>query len=97
MKAVKINPNKVFKMYSDPGHGWLAVPVAYLIDAGVVLCSISTYSYARGKTIYLEEDCDAGKFISAWRAKYGSFFYENKFTDNRSPIRSYESFCAYKP
>jgi hypothetical protein len=85
---------KVFKMYNDPGHGWLAVKVIDLHDAGLIHL-ISRYSYIRGNTVYLEEDCDAPKFIENWKMKHGDFHYEFKHTDKHSPIRSYESFTAF--
>lgn len=53
---------------NDPGHGWLAVPVSELVELKLV-DSISRYSYLKGTIAYLEEDCDAMKFIHArWPA-----------------------------
>ena len=69
---MKINTNRTFKFYSDPSHGWLAVPIDYLLDVDINAEQISMYSYIKGKTVYLEEDCDAGKFIAAWEATYGN-------------------------
>ncbi len=52
--------------YTDPGHGWLRVPMQTVIDIGVAE-RISTCSYMSvGKrTAYLEEDCDAPTFLAA--------------------------------
>jgi hypothetical protein len=56
---------KSFKFYEDPGHGWLAVKRKLLSQLGV-LPHISSCSYEKGQTIYLEEDRDAGLFIQAF-------------------------------
>ena len=61
---------KSFKFYSDSGHAWLAVKRKLLIELGIVN-SFSIYSYENGRMVYLEEDCDAPKFINAYKAKYG--------------------------
>jgi hypothetical protein len=47
---------------SDPGHGWLVVPIADVKASGAV---ISPYSYVRGELAYLEEDLDAGSYLRA--------------------------------
>ena len=49
---------------SDPGHGWLSVKQADLLELGIV-DKISRYSYLDGSRAYLEEDCDAGLYIDA--------------------------------
>jgi hypothetical protein len=40
--------------HTDAGHGWLEVPA----DSCAGL-DISLYSYTDGRSVYLEEDCDA--------------------------------------
>jgi hypothetical protein len=82
--------NTSFKVYSDPGHGWIAVKLKVLSELGLSHSDFTCYSYRKGKTIYLEEDCDASKFISTWVKKFGvkPNFIE-KYTNKRSPIRSY--------
>ena len=50
--------------YSDPGHGWLAVPLE-LLDRLQLLDRVSHYSYLRGRLAHLEEDCDASLFLAA--------------------------------
>ncbi len=87
---------KVYKFYADPGHEWLAVKVKELHELNI-LFKISNYSYVRGKTAYLEGDCDAAEFFKAYREKHGvdpKYVYNH--TDNRSPIRSYDSVTANK-
>jgi hypothetical protein len=81
--------NKVFKFYADPGHAWLAVKIKDLMAIRMSPNDFSPYSYIRGGTVYLEEDCDASLFAENWKAKFGSFNYESKHTDKTHPIRSY--------
>ena len=81
-----------FKFYSDPGHGWMAVKRKMLDELGLKF-TITRYSYQKGQTVYLEEDCDAGNFMKALREQRGlEIKIVEKSTDNRSPIRSYESY-----
>ena len=56
-----------FLFISDPGHGWLKVSVLSLAPLGLSLGSFSPFSYRSGYVAYLEEDCDAGVFIDAWK------------------------------
>lgn len=83
---------KAFKFYSDPAHGWLAVSMKEAAAVGLTATSFSSYSYQRGNTFYLEEDCDASVFIDAYVAKHGQkpAFIE-QHTDKSHPIRSYET------
>lgn len=87
---------KTFKFYSDPGHGWLAVKIADVIAIGMSVKDFSPYSYIRGKTLYLEEDCDATMFVAQYRLKNDGQRpnYIEKHTDNRHPIRSYDRLSA---
>ena len=85
---------KSLRFYSDPGHGWLAVKFALLVDLGLVF-KISAYSYHKGNTVYLEEDSDCSIFIEAYIGKYGSKPTIKEASTNRtSRIRSY---AAYNP
>jgi hypothetical protein len=68
---------KTFTLYSDPAHGWLCVTLADVLDVGLFIDSFSRYSYrdpvGMGSIdckLYLEEDCDAAKFIAAFVAKH---------------------------
>lgn len=83
---------KPIVFYSDPGHGWFAVKRAELTRLGI-LAQISPWSYQRGHTVYLEEDCDASVYFAAYRAAHGTQpAYIEKNTNKHSPIRSYNSF-----
>lgn len=59
---------RTYTFYSDPGHGWLAVPISDLKEFGVEK-QITQFSYRSGNTAYLEEDVDAGRFIDALTEK----------------------------
>jgi len=86
----------MFKAYSDPGHGWVAVKVKVLQELGIA-DKITHFSYLKGKTAYLEEDCDLSTFVAAYTEKYGQKpAFNEKFTNNRSPIRSYASYHVEK-
>ncbi len=87
--------NKVFKSYSDPGHGWLAVKRSDLHALGIA-DKITRCSYQRGQTVYLEEDQDVMTFVVAFQNKFGvkPNMKEQSYTNSSSPIRSYEPYKA---
>jgi len=85
---------KTFDYIQDPGHGWIKVPVALLLELSIA-GDISSFSYYRDGFAYLEEDCDAARFMNA----YARFGQDPKLRDRvarakSSKIRSY--FC-YTP
>ena len=81
----------VIKVYSDPGHGWGAVKRSVLFELGV-LNRISSYSYQRGKTVYLEEDCDLELVVQKLIKLNIYFRFIENYTDKPSPIRYYDHF-----
>lgn len=83
----------VFKYYTDPGHGWFAVKRDFLAKY-VDLGKVSIYSYQRGRTVYLEEDCDCSLLFKALDTLGIEWGYDTKHTDKTHPIRSYERFMA---
>jgi len=58
----------MFTFYTDPGHGWLCVTLQDLANVGLNPWDFTKYSYRSrdGKLFYLEEDCDASKFVDAY-------------------------------
>ena len=48
----------------DPGHGWIAADRQMLAFLGL-LEATSTYSYQDQDLVWLEEDCDGPRFLSA--------------------------------
>jgi CTP:phosphocholine cytidylyltransferase-like protein len=81
---------KKFDYIQDPAHGWIKVSIKQLRILGIV-DAISCYSYYRDGFAYLEEDCDASTFFSAYRAKYNSepLLRDCVARERRSKIRSY--------
>jgi hypothetical protein len=78
-------------VYNDPGHGWVAIKRDVLIKLGIEH-KVSYYSYQRGQTVYLEEDCDASLLIGAARDAGTTLEFNEKYCDRHSPIRSYAQF-----
>ena len=84
--------NTKFRFISDPGHGWIEVPWITLKHLGLNPTDFSRYSYRKGNVFYLEEDCDASKFVAAFKAKAGhapelqDIYQENTFIRNLPPI-----------
>jgi hypothetical protein len=78
--------------YTDPGHGWLAVKAKELVELGIAN-NISSYSYINGKTVYLEEDSDAPRYLDACRAKNIEITIVRKHHE-RTPIRYYKSYTS---
>lgn len=85
-----------YTYFTDPGHGWLKVPLEELKALGIA-DKISSFSYTNGVYAYLEEDCDMPIFLAA---KFGKEFVYDDYkdqlttshTDKTSRIRSYESY-----
>ena len=78
--------------YSDPGHGWLAVPLE-LLDRLQLLDRVSHYSYLRGRLAHLEEDCDASLFLATARdAGIAVTFRDITCRDKHSRIRNYDPY-----
>ena len=83
-----------YKFISDPGHGWLRVPLLEIIKLGIA-DKISTCSYIdwAAKFAYLEEDCDMWTFTHAkkWDHKNLSFYLSEEHQEN-CPIRNMQPF-----
>jgi len=83
---------KTFPHIQDAGHGWARVPKAEIVKAGVA-DQISSFSFQKGKNVYLEQDADIAVFVAA-RTKQG---LETKFSDyvnqsRPSRIRKYDTY-----
>ena len=53
---------------SDPGHGWLRVPLADI--AGLrIEGEITAYSFIEGRYAYLEEDVDCPRYLETLTAQ----------------------------
>lgn len=65
--------NATFTKHEDPGHGWLEVDERELIEVGATAADFSGYSYRKGHRLFLEEDCDASKFFTFYKNKFGAY------------------------
>ena len=80
-----------FQFHCDPGHAWLEVSIAQLCMVGLERRDFSTCSYVgHDGSMFLEEDCDAGKFINAYADKYGrdELHFKEVMHKNNAPCRS---------
>lgn len=77
------------QFYTDPGHGWLAVKMDEIAQLGIA-DKITGYSYWKGATVYLEEDCDLSTYMDACRAVGYAPKFVVKHTDASHPIRNYK-------
>lgn len=75
-------------VYADPGHAWCKVSRKLLVDLGIS-DKITTYSYQRKDSVYLEEDCDLGTLIGALKSKGVEIKFKEFHTNKQSKIRSY--------
>jgi hypothetical protein len=97
MSTILVNVPKGTKgalcCHSDSGHGWLAVKRKELARLGI-LNKVTSYSYQRGATVYLEEDCDLALYVNTKLAKDGDkpVLYYSAYHDGRSQIRGYQRF-----
>jgi len=93
--VIKMLRAKGFIFHTDGGHGWLEV-YKHEIKMLKISKEITGYSYMDGNKVYLEEDLDAGTFITAWEKFTGRQFEEGRvFTEiyrENTPIRSYKSY-----
>jgi len=87
--------DKTYIFHTDPGHGWVAVPFKDIVELGIQN-DISGYSYVKGKTAYLEEDCDAAVFIKAYKAKFGKMFKFRESYKEHTNIRYFDDYSAEK-
>ena len=81
------------KFYSDPGHGWGAVKRKVLDQLGIA-DKITLYSYMKGDTVYLEEDCDLSLLVQTLKDRNIGYKFEEKNTNRYSPIRNYLRYQA---
>ena len=89
--------HKVYKFYSDAGHGWLCVSKKKLVKLGIA-DKISGFSYVRNDNVFLEEDADAQLFINEMKKRGFKYDIERLPTSKKSSkIRSYASYKSIMP
>lgn len=71
------------KFISDPGHGWLEIPMQYFKELNITISKYSYYSEKRNM-IYAEEDCDAPKVINALNLYNIKFNITNVYLDTNN-------------
>ena len=85
----------MYIFHEDPGHGWIAVPVAELIALNIAN-QITSCSYIHGGLAYLEEDSDLPTFFEAKKAAGQPLTFDghNVRTIHKevTPIRNYNSY-----
>jgi len=81
-----------YRFISDPGHGWLEVPVTVLRQLAIDK-AISPYSYIADDKAYLEEDCDSSVFATAAKAR-GHLYDVAEVFEEYTPIRSMAPYPA---
>jgi len=83
-----------YVFHTDPGHGWLEVSLAEIIELGIEN-KISQFSYCKADTAYLEEDCDAGVFLNA-KHKRGETVEIREQHRDPTPIRNFKSYSPHE-
>ena len=85
--------NRTYTFYADSGHAWLKVSLTDIKALGLNLKSFSEFSYFNNckyeAFLYLEEDCDADIFISAYQDKFGKQIKIRESHSNWSKIRNF--------
>lgn len=82
-----------YRFFSDIGHGWLKVPYTELESLGIEN-TISEYSYRDSGFAYLEEDCDAYRFIEAKKKINQAPKIIARNLDGYSIIRTYPAYST---
>jgi hypothetical protein len=57
--------------HTDAGHGWLEVSRAIIASIGMKPEDFSGYSYCDGASLFLEEDGDMTRFLTAYQKVFG--------------------------
>lgn len=73
----------------DSGHGWIKAPLDLVYALGI---TPSRYSYFDHEHAYLEEDCDAPRFLRALTAHALDHRIRSVYHHGDSPIRSLRRF-----
>jgi hypothetical protein len=79
--------------FTDPGHGWIEAPIQLLKQLGIVN-KITSYSYRKGDTAFLEEDCDSALLLMELTKHDVKYDVIEHHTNNDSKIRNYHSYYA---
>jgi hypothetical protein len=85
-----------YTFFNDPGHGWLEVSIEELLRLNLTQ-HISQYSYINSKKnlVYLEEDCDAPKFLQAKKKLNEKVEIMEEYSNEDSNIRRMNRFNLF--
>ena len=79
-------------LFSDPGHGWLRMPINHIKLLNIA-DKISQYSRIRGRYAFIEEDSDADRFFAALKdAGHVAGKMRHTVSNKLSKIRKYPRF-----
>jgi hypothetical protein len=80
------------KFHQDGGHGWLCVKRSELEDLGIA-DRITSFSYQRNQSVYLEEDLDYTTYHDALKQRGIKLEQvDGKIFDRPHPIRRFEHY-----
>lgn len=79
----------MFDFIVDGGHGWLKVDVKKFPFAKQFA---DGYGYKRGNFVYLEEDCQAPKFIAEFQKRGGEFICNEVYVGDEWVGRNWNRF-----
>jgi hypothetical protein len=83
---------KTIRIFTDPGHGWAAVPFDELKELNIDHL-ITSYSYIKGDMVFLEEDYDFGIYMNKLKELHPDMTFKIREThDDNSPIRNYRQY-----
>jgi hypothetical protein len=93
LKEQQLNKGGLMKItyHNDSGHGWYSVKRSKLESMGV-LNKVSGFSYQKGETVYLEENCDAGLFFNNLTSQELDCIEVIDSYSQACPVRNYERF-----
>lgn len=84
---------KTFKYYQTGTNGYLAVKRKLLNTLGLT-SKVSTNSYQKGQTVYLDQDTDAQLFKQAYEVQGNTLQYSVVNHGNGSWVRTLETYSS---
>lgn len=80
------------KFIDTPGHGYYRVNIVDFVESGIDTKIISKYSGVSLCFVYLEEDCDAGRFIEFLKLQDKKHQFSDTYMERREfPTHNYNS------
>lgn len=85
---------KTIVMHADPGHAWAEITKQELVDLRLHEM-VSPYSYEKDDKVYLEEDCDLGLLVAAYKVLGIGIEWVEIYSRSDSPVRSYPKYKSH--